>query len=201
MLDSLLAISVLYEHPQYLASFTHDPRAAPTPDNPGASFEGPPTIGSHHSHALRLYNRAIQRFTVQMQQGKATSIAALLSCVLFICIETIRDNVFGAMGLFVQGTNMLKQMDRTKMTSDEESMLALIEHMFQRMAVQATLYGHPSAAKLRQEIQSDGRRDFKTLAEARSSLFGLAVYSHSFMRQAGKDTSLHHALSPSRTLT
>lgn len=136
-----------------------------------------------------------------MKEGKATSIAALLSCVLFICIETIRDNVFGAMGLFVQGTNMLKQIDRTKMTLDEESMLALMEHIFQRMAVQATLYGHPSAADLRQEIQSSGRRDFDTLAEARSSLFGLAVYSHAFMRQAGKDITAYNILSQSRSLT
>lgn len=186
ILDSLLAISVLYEHPQYLASFNGTPGESPNPDYPGTGFERPPELDDHHAYALQLYNRAIQRLNLQMTEGKATHAVALLSCVLFICIETIRDDVFAAMSLFVQGTNMIKHVERSCLTSDEKAMLTLVEHIFQRMAVQAVLYGHPSGPSLRHDIKVNIRADFDTLAGARSVLFSLAVSSHSFLQQAGR---------------
>lgn len=186
VLDSLLAISVLYEHPQYMASFTGKLGTGPDQDNPGTSFEAPTPLDDHHVHALRLYNRAIRRFSAQMADGKANHAVALLSCVLFICIETIRDNVFAAMGLFTQGINILKRVERDKLTPDEASMLALVEHIFERMAVQAVLYGHPSGPSLRHDLKVNIGKGFDTLAEARGVLFSLAVSSHTFMQQAGK---------------
>lgn len=186
VIDSLLAISTLYEHPQYLASFSGRPGEAPNASNPGTSFGGTPTPDPHLAHALKFYNRSIQRFTAQMIQGKASHVVALLSCVLFICIETIRDNVLAAMGLFTQGTNLLKQVDRSRLTSDEESMLRLIENTFQRMAVQAVLYGHPSGPSLRHDLQINASHNLRSLAEARKALFSHAVLSYSFMRDAGE---------------
>lgn len=121
-----------------------------------------------------------------MSEGKATHAVALLSCVLFICIETIRDDVFAAMSLFTQGTNMLKSIDPRELTDGDRSMFTLIQHIFQRMSVQAVLYGHPSGPTLRHDINANARQKFANLAEARSVLFSLAIYSHSFMRQAGQ---------------
>lgn len=189
VLDSLLAISVLYEHPQFLASFHGNPRQSSNPDSPGTGFEGPRTLDAHHTHALQLYNRAIKRLNARMDEGKATHTVALLSCVLFICIETIRDDVFAAMSLFTQGTKMLKHARRSTLTFDEEGMLTLVEHIFQRMAVQAVLYGHPSGPSLRHDLKASAGEDFGNMAEARRALFSLAVYSHSFMQQSGKQRS------------
>ena len=44
-----------------------------------------------------------------MENGKATPVLALLSCTLFICIELIRDNVFGVFSLFERATGLLRQ--------------------------------------------------------------------------------------------
>lgn len=189
VLDSLLTISVLYEHPQYMASFNGKPGHAPDHDNPGTSFEAPTPLDGHHLHALKLYNRAIRSLSAQIAEGKASQAVALLSCVLFICIETIRDDVFAAMTLFTQGINMLKRIERKKSTSKDTSMLVLVEYIFERMAVQAVLYGHPSGPSLRHDLKSNDHVQLNTLAEARSSLFSLVVGSHSFMQQAGEYVS------------
>lgn len=185
MLDSLLAISVLYEHPQFLASFTGKPGESPSTDNPGTSFEGPPELDEHHAHALKLYGRAIQLLTTRINDGDASPATALLSCVLFICVETIRDNILAAMGLFVQGMNLLKDIDRSKLTPYEETSLELIEHMFQRMAVQAVFYGYPSQA-LRKGVDVTHHFGLQSLTEARTALFSLSVHCYSFMRDAGE---------------
>lgn len=187
VVDSLLAISVLYEHPQYLSSFTGSPGEAPTPEYPGTSFEGTPVPDEYLAYALKLYNRSIQSLTAEMNQGKASHTVALLSCLLFICIETIRDNVLATMGLFMQGTNMLKHIDRSRLTSDEETMLKVMERTFQRMAVQAVLYGHPSGPSLRHDLQINATHNLQSLAEARGALFSHAALSYSFMREAGKN--------------
>ena len=55
----------------------------------------------HLARALQLYNRSIQRLIARMNHGKGSPVVALLSCVLFICIDKIRDNVLAAMGLLV----------------------------------------------------------------------------------------------------
>lgn len=186
VLDSLLAISVLYEYPQYMASFSGKPGHAPDADYPGTSFESPTPLDGHHMRALGLYNRAIRSFSAQLTDGHTSHAVALLSCVLFICIETMRDDMFAVMTLFTHGRKMLKRVQRDTLTSDETSMLAIVEHTFERMAVQAVLYGHPDGRPLREDIDTNASHRFESLSDARSALFSLIFSGHSFMNQAGE---------------
>lgn len=116
VLDALLAISILYEHPQFMKSF----RSPGDPDKSTDSkyqngvvnithpaFSQPP-IDEFHASALMYYNRAMKRFKDRMDKGTATPLLAMLTCMLFICTEVIRDHVFGALVLFTQGIKLLK---------------------------------------------------------------------------------------------
>lgn len=116
VLDALLAISILYEHPQFMKSFypPGDPDKATDPKYRNGvlnithpAFSKPP-IDEYHASALMYYNRAMRRFKARMDEGTATTLLALLTCALFICTEVIRDHVFGALALFTQGTKLLK---------------------------------------------------------------------------------------------
>lgn len=116
VVDALLAISILYEHPQFMKSFypPGDPDKSTDPKYQNGvvniahpAFSRPP-IDQHHASALMHYNRAMRRFKERMNEGTATPLLALLTCALFICTEVIRDNVFGGLVLFTQGIKLLK---------------------------------------------------------------------------------------------
>lgn len=129
VLDSLLAISTLYEHPQYMHSFrtTRDLSGSPSRGREKIDMRTldriavPPKVDENHMNALRAYNRAIETFRRRMNDGNATPLLVLLSCVLFICIEVIRDNVFAAITLYTNGFNMIKQYDSVIANEQEQS--------------------------------------------------------------------------------
>ena len=125
ILDCLLAISTLYEHPQYVTSFRSKAEmrqgafdlvkrsrsAMPGGDNA--------PLDAYHGKALKFYNRAIRGFKQHVNDGSATPALALVSCILFVCVETIRDHVHAAMGLYERGIEMLNQYSEY-MTSTSE---------------------------------------------------------------------------------
>ncbi len=65
----------------------------------------------HHVYALKLYNAAIRAFKDLVKEEKATPLMSILSCFLFITIETIRDNVFAAMTLFARGMALIRHFE------------------------------------------------------------------------------------------
>lgn len=127
ILDSLLAISALYEQPQCLQGFStgspQDGMALPN-DSVGASALGTGRPESYsrnsdwnedgaimekqHMLAVKHYNNAIAGLMDQVTSGKATLLLALLSCVLFICVELLRDNIFAALNLYTKGYQILR---------------------------------------------------------------------------------------------
>ena len=86
----------------------------------------PPRVDENHINALRAYNRAIRTLNQRMNDGTVTPLLMLLSCVLFICIEVIRDNVFAAITLYTSGFNMLKQYDSAIVNENEQGACCLI---------------------------------------------------------------------------
>lgn len=127
ILDTLLAISKLYEYPQCLASAQTDSKGEEMllPDESvgtSALGTGRPEIytkspsgnndaaipSQQHELAVKHYNRAIARLIENVAAGRATLLVALLSCVLFICVEILQDNVFAALNLFTKGYQILR---------------------------------------------------------------------------------------------
>ena len=192
ILDSLLAISTLYEHPQYMASFRGNsyastPGSGKVPAAQTAIHIVPPALDEYHTQALKLYNRAIRGFKQRVQEGKATPLLALLSCVLFVCIEIIRDNVFAALGLFIRSTDLLKQFEAEITDEKHQGLLTLIKLMFARLGVLAATFGHPQPMDIPVEFVIAGQHTvFADMAEARTALFALMADSHAFLRDANE---------------
>jgi hypothetical protein len=54
-----------------------------------------------------------------MNDGSASPALALVSCILFVCVETIRDHVHAAMALYERGIEMLNQYSESMTTTSE----------------------------------------------------------------------------------
>lgn len=185
VLDAVMAISILYEHPQYLPSFSLK--------GPGElqKFSAPTTLpvpDTNHARALRLYNRAIRGFKQRMEEGKATPLLALLSCVLFICIEIIRDDVMAAFDLFTKGTKILQTMQSTP--EMDPGILQTVQSTFARIGVLSAVFGSPPPP----EIFSAGRKfvgptAFSSMTDARLALYTLMGDTHHILHKTARCTS------------
>jgi Fungal Zn(2)-Cys(6) binuclear cluster domain len=95
---AVIAISSLFEHPQYSTSLSVEPG--------DEALE----TDSVHRQALKWYNRSISRLREQIEQDAASASVALLSCLLFICVELLQNNIAGALSLFQNGIKMMRNM-------------------------------------------------------------------------------------------
>lgn len=189
ILDSLLALSTLYEHPQYMKSFltpAHGPKETfgnVYTVHPAISR---PNIDEHHAKALKHYNRAIRKFDQKMSEGTASPLLALVSCALFICVEIIRDNVFGGVSLFITGCSLTRQFSTCPDGMCHELYNA-IRQMFARLSVLAASIGHPAEHDI---VEWSGNSPvdpggYDTVAGARTMLFRLLGETHATMRLTG----------------
>ncbi|KAK5134557.1 hypothetical protein LTR08_006342 [Meristemomyces frigidus] len=161
VLDSLVAISTLYEHPQYLVYFA----SSESEYHPGESGMKVPdvrtasdkeqTLDSHHADALKSYNRAMRTFRQSIESGEGTPLLALLSCVLFITIEIIRDDVAAALTLWLKGSGLLKQFANLKLEGLEQQLFVAIREIFVRLSVSAGTFGHPLPILQHAEVYVD----------------------------------------------
>jgi hypothetical protein len=125
ILDCLLAISTLYEHPQYVISFRSKAEMKQgafdlVKRSRGATYgEDNAPVDAHHLKALQFYNRAIRGFKQRVNGGSASPALALVSCILFVCVETIRDHVHAAMALYQRGIEMLNQYSESMSSTGE----------------------------------------------------------------------------------
>lgn len=121
ILDAILAISTLYETSQnktstdQLDTFSLLNR----PGEPSGPYAYDP-LDAPHTRALNHYNRAISRVRTRVQDGSIKPLTAMLSCLLFLCLEIIRDNVVVAITLFQRGIEMLGQLAREPRKVEDE---------------------------------------------------------------------------------
>lgn len=175
-MDSILAISTLYEHPQFLASFYSNPRGRLN------SPDGPP-LNEHHSEALVYYNRAIKSFKQSVIEGRATPLLALMSCSLFLCIELIRDNVYAALELYKRGAQLLRQFRESIREDQDSSLLGTIRLMFARMSALAPAFSSYDMNKAILDNDADPNSvKVVSMTEARNELFALMIESDRFVR-------------------
>jgi hypothetical protein len=172
VIDSIVAISTLYEHPQFMASFY---------SNPSGNVVEPATT-KFHSEALRHYNRAINTVKQFIESGKASPIMALLSCSLFVCIELIRDNVYVALQLYQKGVALIDQCDANGTPSQYSALLMNIKQIFGRLGALVPAYAHPKL--LAMDALPHGQDAFQDLTSARNTLFALMLQSNLFVQEA-----------------
>ncbi|KAK3626608.1 hypothetical protein LTR56_019674 [Elasticomyces elasticus] len=201
-MDSIIAISTLYEHPQYLKSFQQHSEPIKLPMGISDGMKTPTfqtglpapdgTIDGNHARALVAYNRAIEAIRTQLKTGTATPLIALLSCTLFFCIEVIRDDIFAALALFSKGRSLLHQFAKVEFSPQEQSLVDTIRAMFGRIGVLAASFGHPSAEAIAPEIiRTSDQRDSASITDARTSLYAIMADGYVFIRDAAEYRANH----------
>ena len=141
--------------------------------------------------ALSSYNKAIKYLTRQMQQADSDLIA-LLTCVLFICVEFLQDNITQALTLVHQGCAIIQAQETTpegkSIDRIPESQQILVDHqvmpMFTRLSVLSALCGRPVVLKIPGESEQEDFLSFIDLRGARSSLYTLMNQGHAIIRKA-----------------
>ncbi len=154
----MLAISYLYEHP-------------------GEHTDARSLVEAQHQ-AFKWYNRAIKGVKTRIQHDSNSSIA-LLSCLLFMCIEFQRDSVTNVLALFKTGFQMLSAVH------DQSTIHKVVIPFFARHALFSGIHGSVPL----KDYERPGF-DFCTLEDARSILFALMGRCHGFITSADKADSL-----------
>ncbi|KAJ6035647.1 uncharacterized protein N7446_010408 [Penicillium canescens] len=177
--DAIIAISALFEYPEQCLDFTflrHKQKDAHL-------------LKQSQKEALVWYSRSISSIHSQIERGSADPYIALISCVLFICVETIQGRMEEALQLLRQGMSLILDL-RVKALHGtvSASKAALLENtiipLFLRLnTIALTISGtQPSELFSFENNKYDG---FSSLGSARQSITTLGAECILFQRDAG----------------
>lgn len=178
--DAMIAISGLFEHPDQCSDFTllrtHEK----------SSYQ----LDQSQQEALAWYSRSISSIHSQIERGKADPYIALISCVLFICIETIQGRMEEALQIYEQGVNLILDL-RTQVALGwvSTTKAALLEHMliplFLRLGtVSLTISGFQPGNVFALSEPNTRASTFTSISSARSAITVLAMEVMLFEREA-----------------
>ncbi|KAF7195907.1 hypothetical protein HII31_02787 [Pseudocercospora fuligena] len=184
VLHALLAVSTLYEHPQYMKTFLGQPNYTVL------RGEDRPPVDEYHASALRHYNKAIKGVTSAVSDGSASPALLLLTCILFMCIEVIRDDIFAAMALLQKGDALLSQFSTCPKGMPSDLFLT-VKTIFGRLSVLSAQCAVPIGLE-KYALMAEIPNRFGDLEEARTCLFSMMADGHAFLLKAGDYCSQLH---------
>lgn len=131
---------------------------------------------------LKYYNKAISFLNKQVQVQKPQSLI-LLSCVLFICIESIQGQIENVKALIRHGYRVIESFDNAEldMLSSNGLMLSLTQ-IFERLRIMSALFGSPIQTSFSRKALPQAQMD--NLSEARRVLYDILNDGHHFRRQS-----------------
>jgi hypothetical protein len=97
----VISLSALFEHPQYSKEPVRGLRGAPR-NSPGTPAKDPA-----HQQALVWYSRSLSKLRTSLDKGMVNDTVVLVSCILYICIELLQDNVTEVLQLYHHGTGIM----------------------------------------------------------------------------------------------
>jgi hypothetical protein len=180
--DAIIAISCLYEHPQISATPPISPYVQ--------AKKSMPVLDANHRLALHWYSRALANMSNQLPHKKIEPVVTLCSCILFICIELMQDNIEASLQLLEKGAQIISKLELLNASQKSVAGTALLQDiivpLYFRQAASSTLFGtNPAAVRITvpslQEITG-----FRSLSDARSSLYRLIAEGLSFQREAAE---------------
>ena len=142
------------------------------------------------SIALKHYNKAIMATMADMIRDCEDVLVAVLTCILFFCIESLQGRPNEACSLYHRGQNLIDDLDERPTPSPSDSYNIIktdLKPIFGRLRVLAALHGSPRPIKRSAPPPSfpDGISQdtvpFITIEDARSDLFSLTEEIHHFM--------------------
>ncbi|KAJ8065699.1 hypothetical protein OCU04_006371 [Sclerotinia nivalis] len=135
---------------------------------------------SSFGFATNQYTKAISHLRRSLAGGKQKPLTALMSCVLFVCFDSLRGHFSSAIMHLQSGLKILHNSRLRSNSQDEDIIEENIAPMFMRLCIQAILYidtretsERMAFAKVISTISSRENiipREFKNLDEARRSL-------------------------------
>ncbi|KAJ5553735.1 transcriptional regulator family: Fungal Specific TF [Penicillium frequentans] len=177
--DGIIAISALFEHPNQCLDFPL------LRDRRKSSHD----LNQIQQEALTWYSRSISTVHAQINRGSADPYIALISCVLFICVETMQGRMEEALQLFGQGVTLIVDL-RTQVSHGKMSLskMVLLEHtiipLFLRLgSISLTISGMPPSGIFSFADNNIGL-GFSSVEHARSTMVILAAEIIIFEREA-----------------
>ncbi|CAI7566659.1 unnamed protein product [Penicillium glandicola] len=178
--DAMIAISALYENPKQCVDF-HFLR-----DRRNKAH----LLNHAQEDALAWYSRSISGVASQIQRGSADPYIALISCALFICVETIQGRMEQALELYRQGVTLIfelrAQIDRGRVSISKAVLLERsIAPLFLRLGTSSlTISGTQFPIELFAFVETDMSGGFASVDSARTIMIALAAEVILFEREA-----------------
>ncbi|KAL9114278.1 MAG: hypothetical protein Q9227_001700 [Pyrenula ochraceoflavens] len=149
-----------------------------------------PIRDENHQLAVRSYNKAISRFNEMTRQGAVAIPLALVSCILFICIEFLQDNLTHALKLYAMGCNLLRDQagspDNPQVDGiDQSHIRKLVGPILFRLGILSVLSGGPTPPEYFEKSGHDAASDLwlGSLTQSRSALHSIMIRGHAFIRK------------------
>ncbi|KAE8384695.1 putative C6 finger domain protein [Aspergillus alliaceus] len=177
--DAINAISILFESPEQCSDPVFLRRQ-------NESFHAP---SQNQKDALTWYSRSLSNIRLQIDRGSADPYVALITCVLYMCIETLQGRVEEALQLYGQGVNLINSLrSQISCTLVPASKVALLENtiipFFVRLGTVALSISGVPANVLYDPIEGSQEYKFTSLHSARAAMAALAAEGMLFQRAA-----------------
>lgn len=156
----VISLSALFEHPQYSKEPVRGLRGAPR-NSPGTPAKDPA-----HQQALVWYSRSLSKLRTSLDRGMANGTVVLVSCILYICIELLQDNVTEVLQLYRHGAGIMSN----RKTSLMEECVSPLFYNFSALATCLDYLPAGSTAVFTQSLEEISDH-FSSLEEAELAMY------------------------------
>lgn len=163
--DAVIAISALYETPT--------PSLDPVPK------------GGEKNEALSWYSRSMMSVRKLIEQNRANQEIAIVTCVLYICIEIMQGHMSEALQLYEQGVSLIYELRASSATRASFLEDTIIPLFFRMGTAALSTAGVPVVKDLFALVDHRGDTGFFTVEAARAALAPLTRESLLFRWEAG----------------
>lgn len=179
--DAMIAISALFEYPDQSLDFA-------LLTNTSAQEHA---LNQSQQDALAWYSRSISTIHLQIERGSADPYIALVSCVLFICIETLQGHIEEALELFRQGVSLILDLRIQAslgciLNSKTDLLECTIIPLFSRLGAMSLAIAGVQASAVFALAENHLPLVFTSLDSARSAITVLSTEAMLFDREAGE---------------
>lgn len=143
------------------------------------AYSTPSPVDNGTEFALSQYAKAIGALRRSLSSGKQEPLTALMSCILFVCFDSLRGWFESAMVHLQSGLRILRDM-RERSAKDDHIIEDNIAPLFMRLSIQSIIYvdtrSTPDRRAFARELMAVSSREiiipeqFETLEEARNGL-------------------------------
>lgn len=145
-------------------------------------------LNQTQKEALVWYSRSLSRIRVQIERRNVDECTAMVSCVLFICIEALQGRVEAALHLYQQGVRLILDLraktpfGSTKTVFLEDTVIPL----FIRLGTVALSISGVPACDLFSPVERHTGYSFTSHEAARATIVAIAAEGMLFHRTAGE---------------